>query len=218
MSKILKGLLLGMVASFLVVGSAAALPIFEESFEAVVPFPGHIQVDKGGTIGQFKVLDGNIDWIGTTWDASDGLNSLDMSGSQLGTIAAINLQTEIGKTYEVSFDMAGNYAGAPTIKTMYASVQPLYAAHFFQFDSTGMSSDNMGWVNKSFQFQAYATDTELRFDDMSSHDGGAFYGAALDNIVVNAVVSAPVPEPATMMLFGIGLLGLAGITRNRKKA
>lgn len=47
--------------------------------------------------------------------------------------------------------------------------------------------------------------------------GGSGQHWALDNIVVNQPIAQPVPEPAAMALFGIGLVGL-GFGRRRKTA
>jgi hypothetical protein len=44
--------------------------------------------------------------------------------------------------------------------------------------------------------------------------GNVFGRYYLYNFSVNES-SAPIPEPATMMLFGLGLLGLAGVSRKK---
>ncbi|MFB9839062.1 choice-of-anchor C family protein [Actinoallomurus acaciae] len=160
-------------------------------FEApAIPANAFIRYGTGSTIGPWRVIQGNVDLTGANfWQAADGRQSLDLEGSESGTIEQ-RLATRIGGCYTVTFALAGNPDGGPTIKRGFARVSQNTLGHptvqkNFIFNTTGRSRGNMGYVPQRFRFRAFAPSSTLIF---ASTTGGG-YGPVID--AVNVAQSNP---------------------------
>jgi choice-of-anchor C domain-containing protein len=143
----------------------------------------------------------NVDWF-SGWQDKDGNMSIDVSGAGVGWISQ-SFATQTGYQYQVTFWLAGNPVGAPTVKTLYVAVGDVID-RVFHFDITGHSITNMGWTEQSFTFTATGTTSTLLFKSGDATN----YGPAIDLVSVNLV-----PLPAAFLLFGPGLAGIALLRR-----
>ncbi len=180
------------------------------------PGGGYLELDAGSTaITDWTVIGGGVravDYIGGYWVAFDGSRSLDLNGRPgPGGVEQV-ISTTPGETYVVTFYMAGNPDGGPTIKTMDVSVDTTVPqTQSFGFDTTGKTRSNMGWTPMQWSFVADAPSTTLRFMSTVVYPGNPSnvgWGPALDNVSV-------VPVPAAVLL---GMLGLsvAGVKLRRR--
>jgi choice-of-anchor C domain-containing protein len=130
---------------------------------------GDTSLDGWAVVGQ------GIDYVNyMVWQPSEGGKSLDLSGSAAGGVEQ-TFQTEPGKTYEVLFDLAGNFStsGVKTVRVTAAD-----SSQDFGFDASGRTATDMGWATKRFVFTAIAASTTLRFESLSAEAAGP----ALDNV------------------------------------
>jgi choice-of-anchor C domain-containing protein len=188
---------LSVVASLSIAGSALAFSgITNGSFENGT-FSGALwdTLYPGSTnITGWTIESGSVDLTGSYWPASDGSLSIDLSGQGPGAISQA-LATTVGNTYTVTFDLSGNPACGPAVKTGTVSATG-GSTDAFSYDTAaaGNTLSDMKWVGQTYSFVATAASTTLTFTSTT----GTTCGPALDNVdVTETVAPPPVLEPAT---------------------
>jgi choice-of-anchor C domain-containing protein len=197
-------------AALAVAGSAGAATITNGGFVGPnAPDGGFVPVGAGSSvIPGWTVSSGNVDWIQGYWQSADGDGfSIDLNGTTPGGISQ-TIATEVGKAYELTFDMSGNPDNGSDVRLILANTGGPASVFTYNLVVPPNSRTNMNWTPESLKFTAIDTSTTITF--ASGNGGGnCCFGAALDNVgIANAV-----PEPASWALMLTGFFGMGAMLR-----
>ncbi|MFF7191959.1 choice-of-anchor C family protein [Streptomyces sp. NPDC008222] len=179
----------GAVTTHRLAAPSLALSRFDDgSFETPTIPPATFQeFTAGQAIGPWQVSNGTVDLIGAGyWQAAEGNQSVDLNGINPGTVSQ-TFTTVPGTHYTVTYALAGNPAGPPTVKTGKVLVDGQDVQNF-SFDVTSKTSTNMGYVYRQVTFVATSTSTTLSF---ASTTPNSSWGPVIDDVTVKPCPPCP---------------------------
>jgi hypothetical protein len=207
------GLLLGVLASGLWAVPAAAIPIFEDDFDAET---GSGQGASGqsrinySAFANWVVSDGTVDLIAHTdfgiscSGAAGKCIDLDGGSNDAGVLTSTALDLAAG-SYEFSFQLSGTSSAFTQTAANNPNTVDVSIGSFFATSVTVDKGDPFASYGGSFTLLAPAT-VSIVF----ANQGGDNFGAMLDDVKLELV-----PEPGIVALLALGLGGLAARARGR---
>jgi hypothetical protein len=162
---------------------------------------GKVEVQENGLYA------GSVAYDGTHWA------ELDSHNNHPGSVAiAQTLTTVVGMEYTLTFA----FAGRPTYGVRQNVLDVGINGNMVRYQK-GSAPNHLNWEVLSRTFIGTGSDV-IYFADggLINTQYNDTFGTLLDNVTVYGTQA--VPEPATMGLFGLGLLGLVGFARKRSRA
>lgn len=138
-----------------------------------------VEYSKGQSFQNWVVASGSVDLIGGYWISEHGAQSIDLDGSNAGTIYQ-DVPTSSGASYTLSFYLAGNPVCAPAVKKMQVKWGSTLVATV-SFNTAPYSVSHMGWKEYSYSIRSTGPITRLSFVSLTQ----SLCGPALDNVVIN---------------------------------
>lgn len=175
------------------IARARAELIVNGSFESpTVPSAGTIYFAPSIDITGWFLRGGSVDLVGTRWQATSGLQSIDLAGVANATIDQ-SFATVAGNSYRLSFDYANNPEGAffglPSSTGMVRLLNGSQILFSSEITHSGSAAANMNYTSFSTIFTATGPTTTLEFKETDPRTDQRF-GLVLDAVSVQVVPEA----------------------------